>query len=550
MFKKLRNNKFLILIIAAFALIFVILLLFSAHKKATLSEPSRVLGWRRSIDDTRTYINRYFRELPDYYMVGNEEEKALQTAALAALFSLSDEIPNLTDKEMSIRIGEIISNSKSGNMAANIGWTRDMAIIDFHMEEYFQLFYDIANNDADALLYNEVIAELDRLKADIPNLTELEIKIRIQYITAMLGDGHTYTSLVKTGEKLAVGEKKTYPFYANSYEDGLWIVGVYREKYSEAINCKILEINNVSIDEIFTRLCAFVGYENEIFVKVRYGVNIALPENLYAIKIIEHIDDEISLTLQDLSGNKRTVVFDEKITTTEFLDNPEVSINNLSKETRNASFITDRVDGEKAFYASRPDEDIWTEYIEENKMLYVRLQTFTSFEGNNMNPRFDPFGDIKEISDKYDIEKIVLDYRGNGGGWARIDYPWLDLIIELSEAIPLYLITNWSNYSAASNQALYFKNNTNAITIGLPTGSGLATKAGIKEVPFLSRNFSIVFSYVDYHKTHSEDTEKILNGAKVEDYADHSIYPDIYMGLDIHDYINKHDPVLEYIKGL
>jgi len=531
MIKKIKYNKKFILMVAVIILIAAAFLMALLKGEAALSSPERVLKWKLVLDKVRTDdINGFFRELPEYYMANNEHETELQREALAAIFALSDEIPNMTDKEIANRLSEIVSRAKSGGSAECIGWTRGMAILSFHLEEYFDKFYDIDNNSADFELYKELFGEIDSLSADVPNLSDLEIKIRIQYILAKLGDSHTYTSLLT-----ADGINKVYPFFANSYEDGLWVVGVYREKYKEAINCKILEINNIPIDEIFERIRGFVGHEHVNFVKSRYGNYIAYPEVLFAVNIIENIEDEIILTLEGLDGNIKAVAFYEKIQMAERLD------------AFDATFITDRADGDKAFFASR-NEGIWAEYIEYGKILFIRLNTFSKYEGKwEMDPELDPFDDIKEISSKHKIEKIVLDYRGNTGGWVRLDYPWQDLVIELAQEIPLFLALNWNSYSAAPNQALYFKNNTNAITIGLPPGSGLLGRMDPMEVEIPDRNFSITFSASNYHEDYAADLEQILNGTKIEDYGDNTIHPDIQIVIGILDYINKSDPVLEWI---
>ena len=535
MLRKLKYNRSFRIV--AWVVVFVSIgaFLFSAHRNATLAEPSRVLSWKMILDRSRTEeINKFFRSLPEYYIANNEHELTLQREALAAIFELSDEVPRLTDREIATRLSEILKKAKSGGSYENIGWTRGIAILTYHLDEYFEKFHNIDNGTTESELRMEVYAEIGRLRTEIPDLTDLEIKIRIQYILAKLGDSHTHTSLLTTD-----GIDKVYPFYANSYEDGLWIIGVFREKYAEAINCKILKINDVPIDEIFEKLCNFVGYENEIFVKARYGRYIACPEILFAINIINNVNDEISITLEDLDGSTKTVVFDEKVPTKERVDESE------------ATLITDRIDGEKAFYARRDSEDIWVDYIEESKILFIRLNTFHMLEGKwEMNSEFDPYERIKEISSKYEIEKIVMDYRGNTGGWTKLDYPWQNLVVDLANEVPLFLATNWNSYSAAPNQALYFKNNTNAVLIGMPTSSGLLEKMDPKEIDIPNKNFSLTFSTSNYYEDYASDAEKVINHTKLSDYWENTIYPDFYVSIGIEDYIQKRDPIMEYISGL
>ena len=144
-----------------------------------------------------------------------------------------------------------------------------------------------------------------------------------------------------------------------------------------------------------------------------------------------------------------------------------------------------------------------------------------------------PFIDfVKEMKDKVEelnIDKYILDLRGNAGGNSEILNPFQDFVRE--KKLNGVLLIDSGVFSSGRFAIAKFKKEFNTLLIGTPTG-GAASSYGYNNNDSVDdKSFSYSIRYWDF--------KDVFNDSG-------SINPDIYVENSIEDLENNYDRVLEY----
>jgi hypothetical protein len=125
--------------------------------------------------------------------------------------------------------------------------------------------------------------------------------------------------------------------------------------------------------------------------------------------------------------------------------------------------------------------------------------------------------------------------RLNGGGNSLIAEPLIEGIKQrpaINSKGHLFVVIGGKTFSSAILNALKFKNETEAIFVGEPTG-GKPNHFGEIKLFVLPRSWIVVSYSTKYFKHSPEDTP--------------SLYPDIDVGVSFSDFMECRDPVYEAI---
>lgn len=178
------------------------------------------------------------------------------------------------------------------------------------------------------------------------------------------------------------------------------------------------------------------------------------------------------------------------------------------------------------------DLNYWYKYLEKDKVLYLK---YNLCEENNESGKLSDFNDeVLNFINSNEVNKLVIDIRDNSGG----EQDKIKNIIEeiknskLNNKDNFYVIVGRATFSAAIVDAVNWRKETNATFIGQPTSGKPKHYAQKGHFTLPNSKFDVSYS------TRYDET--------CEDESD-SFMPDKVIEISIDDYVNKKDPVLDYI---
>jgi C-terminal processing protease CtpA/Prc len=384
----------------------------------------------------------------------------------------------------------------------NSKWIKDLnylqeALYKKHANLFFKVSEEQFNN------------QINELKKSIDNLNDDEITDEIYKIVASVGDGHT---------KVEREFSRSYPFQFYYFKDSIYAINTIDE-YKEALNCELVKINGQDVNVIKNKISPLISRENDVTIKKVLPNYLFRPEILHGVKIIEDIDASIIFTFKDKSGK----AFDlqvEALNTT--LDNGEKFI--ISRE----------YDETYPLYMQKADLKYWYQYLGKDKVLYLKYNACSEDEKVGRLEDFN--NEVLSFMQNNQVDKFVIDMRNNSGGGENR----LNEIIEgiknsnLNDKKRFFVIVGRPTFSAAIIDAVKWRNETNATFIGEPTSGKPNHYGAVKNFSLPNSNLKIQYS-TTYAKTSNDERDSFI--------------PDKTMELSIDDYVNKKDPVLDYIIG-
>lgn len=380
----------------------------------------------------------------------------------------------------------------------NSKWKKDLEYLQEALpNKHVNLFFKIDKEQFDK--------GIDDLKASVGNLNDDEIIDGIYKITGSVGDGHT---------KVIRDFTKRYPIIFYYLKDGVYVING-SDEYKQALYCKLIKINGQDMESIENKLSPLIAQENEPTIKKILPNYLSRPEILHGVKIIEDINSEATFTFENRDGK----IFDLKVKS---LD---------SNESANP-IVDNEYDESYPLYMQNPNYNYWYKYLDKDKVLYLK---YNVCEENNASGKISDFNkDVLDFINNNEVDKFVIDMRDNSGGRENK----LNAIIEgikntdLNSKDKFFVIVGRNTFSAGLLDIIKWKNETNATFVGQPT-SGKPNHYGAVNT-FTLPNSGITIQYSTVYGKTSEDERD-------------SFIPDKTIEISIDDYVNKRDPVLDYI---
>jgi len=321
------------------------------------------------------------------------------------------------------------------------------------------------------------------LNVQIPNLQSHEIIVGLMRIVASVSDAHTELSGFGSG---------FHRFPLNVYWFGKELrVTRIASAYKRGAGARVVQIGDVPIDKVTTRIDQLVAHENDYWVRLLDAGFMPYGEILHALKIISDLRTA-RWTFEDSEGTRfsldlQTVAQDEKI---------------------------DWVSASPEFplYRQRPDEQFWFTYLPEAQTIYVNFRGYRD--------AFDQHADellssIKENSPR----RLVIDVRQNrGGDFTKVRkrlMPGLKQNSWLRKPGGLFIITGRATQSAAVVNTIDFRKEMSAIVVGEPTGG--RPNGYSEHGDFKLPNSHLVVSYSSrYYKFQDQDTPAVMPDKVIE----------------------------------
>ena len=136
---------------------------------------------------------------------------------------------------------------------------------------------------------------IKELKGRIEKLDYNDMKVEISRVIASIGDAHTAV-------KLPMNYLLPLEFYW--FKEGIYVIKTLDE-YKELEYCKVVEINNIPINEVLEELTEIISHENKSYLKANIVKYLQAVELLYGLMIIDDIGN-CSMKFEALNGEIKT----------------------------------------------------------------------------------------------------------------------------------------------------------------------------------------------------------------------------------------------------
>jgi len=347
-----------------------------------------------------------------------------------------------------------------------------------------------------------------QLAAEIPNLKDEQIIVRMMRIVASIGDGHT--RVYPDAEPL---NYPSLPLEMRWLDDGLIVVAASPE-YEQAIGAKVVQIGGHPIAEVREEVNSLIATDNEMELLNSSPAYVSMPALFYGLDLIPQ-KDRVTFGFESQDGS-----------------NFDLELVPVAK-TESLASIYEKMGVPRPLYEQDRESFYWYQYLPDSNIVYVQYNVCAE----DKNKPFKPFvEEVFDLVDQHPDSRLVLDLRFNGGGNEAVLTPFLKAIRArpaLNTKGKLFVLIGRGTFSSALQNAITLHEDMNAILIGEPTG-GKPNHYG--EVRYF--NLPNVGLLVQY------STRYWLNYPASDPLT---LEPDISATLTISDLLTGHDPALEAV---
>ena len=366
-------------------------------------------------------------------------------------------------------------------------------------------------------IHSALLQAVNALIPEIENLTDDEMYYRIQMMSALFRDAHT---------RSYGGNEAIFPilFLSVPEDDGFAYYAVVVPKENEdLLYTELTAINQIPLEEVVERMRGYACYENEYGFARSLGYGgydydfLSMACALEATGICPVGEDQVTYTLMDSDGTSHDLTVETYI----------------SFPFSRCTGITP-ADALPVPYWYGVAENYWytTDLAEET--LYVRI---SSFEVEAQETYMDLARALTVESNNTDhFHKIIVDLRGNGGGYQAEGWRAIITTLAAMEFDQFYVLVDGGSYSCSMLFASEVKFHIpETIFAGTPTGEAPGFFAAIYDSDYIMPNCRWEFTVpTQYYQTFEANEENAL-------------VPEILIWQTLEDYIACRDVVLEYV---
>lgn len=417
-------------------------------------------------------------------------------------------------------------------------WLEDIDYIQKSLpQRHANLFAHISEKD--------FVSKMEKLKEDIPNISDEEIPVRLMEIFAPVQDAHLFIVnfhsdmqklfSVKTFLNVSLDSRLStiLPLKTGWFGESLYVTEIDSE-YSKALGTKLVKINGLPINEVMGRINGLIPHNNEQRLRFLGPMHLVNPQVLRHFDLLKK--DTAACVFQKENG-----------------ETFNLNIKVKNKDDVKFAALLDNV--RQKPLAMKSDALYWYEYLPDKNSLYFRLATYSDIplpkqrsydepKGSGLNLNYENFSKyksfmnemLKTLEDKK-VDKLIIDLRGNNGGDPGCTSElrkYISSNAELNQKGKLFILVDKGSFSAPILDCQYFREKTNALIVGEPTGERpfKASGAGANILPLPNSKLTILYSQGEF--------------VPVDEKVD-SLVPDILVEPSINDYKNGVDTILEAV---
>lgn len=349
---------------------------------------------------------------------------------------------------------------------------------------------------------------LDKLKENIDQLTDSQVRVEMMKTIASVGDGHTstYTTAISF-----------FPFYFVWLKDGIFCEAATSSQ-KEAFCNKLVAIGGIGIDKAIEMVTECVSHDNEYGLQDSLTYWLTDVDVLTGLGIIKDTNNAI-YTFEDKTG-KRIDVSARAYSSWGLVS--------WDKDDKYEDIIRTN----PPIFRSNARYNYWVDYFPQYSLVYIqynRCRSYTDYSFSEF------INDIKEFFDEKTPSKLVIDMRQNGGGSSSVMAPLLDWVTTsyVNKPDKLFVVTGKGTFSSAVINSVQLKQSTEATFVGEPTG-GKPNHFGEVNYFSLEKAKMNVFYSTKFFKIYYDN--------KVD-----ALYPDDIIETTSEQYFSGIDPIMDAI---
>lgn len=357
------------------------------------------------------------------------------------------------------------------------------------------------------------IEAVDALLAAIPELTDEQIHCELLRMVAAIGDIHSnYWS----------NSERMLPLFYQPFfrEDGVdYRVVTVRRGSEKLLMAKLVSINGIPVAELVERVSAYVAHESDR----------ALPFQLTGAWEISALSDHSILSAAGIIGPEDRNVKME-FETEKGISEERVAFRTVDEIISTGLTVHPMESDENLRY--RNTESYWWTMIDE-QTLYMQLTTMMDDSGYTID---NLFSEVRTAMRDSEVPlKIILDFRGNGGGYVHeATLQGFVNATEWYEHDGVYILIDGNCFSAGVLAPYYLRQAVEgAKLVGAPTGQGLwfPSNSAWYELPNNGTGFSV--------------GDEII--CAVRGWEGDALEPDVTVYQTAEDYDNMIDSVIAWV---
>ena len=360
--------------------------------------------------------------------------------------------------------------------------------------------------------------QVEELMANIDRYQEHEIKVGFARLVSSFEYGHT--SLWLRPKEHGV---HLMPFNLYQFEDGVFVQGVHKD-YKESLGAKVVAIESKPIHQVLKAIKPVVPSENDQFFKAHGLYYLAMPEVLHAQGVTEELKETITLTLE-----KNDTPFEVTFQAFDFGDNPKTYGFLLEGDI----WLDARKQEQTPLWLKDLDKIYYFEHLSAHNAVYVRHSQIRNDQEESIEQFY---GRLFDFIEEKQVDKLILDYRLNGGGNNYLNKPVLTGLLKsrVNEKGRLFVVLGRRTYSACQNLVNELDNYTEAIFVGEPTAENINFYGDNRTVELPNSKINVRLSFAWWQdKPQWENADWLA--------------PDLAVDLSFKDYVENQDPVLEEV---
>ncbi len=342
--------------------------------------------------------------------------------------------------------------------------------------------------------FSALISEID----EVEGLSDMEFYYLLSSICAFAEDSHTGVSLQTIPDGLQL-----LPLRFIAFPDGLFVYASNKE-YDELLGYKLIGVNGYSVNRIKKKASSVLPHDNDVFLFSQLTANLIYPDFLKKIGVVSDYSKGILLTFEK-DGLIRSMVVEP------------VSIAEENGSGYQMVFQSFPVTYASGYYRGfeLSDSAFFIQYNTCQDSPEMSVSDFTSL--------------VQAELEKKQYEKVIVDFRYNGGGNSGLFEPFMDYLSSYDASV--YGLIGSGTFSSGIMNALYLKEKCGAVLVGTPSGGCVNAFGELGGFPLPSGRFSVMYSTEYFYQ--SGDYEGVLT-------------PDVTIETTFSDFLSLIDREVEY----
>ena len=378
----------------------------------------------------------------------------------------------------------------------------------------YESLYDPALREAFIGRINELLLSIEKASDDALLFGAAEA-------AALLHDAHT--NLLQA---ISMGTEMfplwLIPIYTPDGTPQAYIIGAPKGS-EDLLLCRLDAINGFPVAEILEKAGQFISHESMTRVQtIMFDTSNDFPRLLH-VRILRYLgvmgeEDTALFTLTDEAGTTREAA----LSWVKFDDLPNMDIWRSSAEAHESTSID--------LMYSDVEHPVWHRFLDEGKTLYIRLLQCSDDMDRKVKEA------VVAAEKAGGVEKMILDFRGNGGGTIPSNVDIVRSINSLDAPGGKYVLIDGGCFSAAVLHPACLRRFCEGVTlVGAPAGeppNGVFCRGGYYTSPHKRITWTISPRECNYDWPENDDP---------------ALTPDILVYQTLEDYKNGIDTVLNYV---